>query len=191
VTVTFRPARPLTDEEIVTLSEANPAHRFERTAKGELVVAPPLGMLGAMGEGELFVQLKVWSKHVGLGLALPSSAGFVLPDTSLRGPDASWLSAEQVAAIPEDQRDGFPAVCPQAVFELMSPSDRRPPLIAKMNDYIANGARLAVLIDPRRRTVAVYRPGREPETLVNPVTVAFDPELPGFELDFEPIFDPA
>jgi Uma2 family endonuclease len=191
VAVTFRPTRPLTDEEIIALSEANPAHRFERTAKGELVVAPPLGMLGAIGEGELFVQLRAWSKRVGLGLAVPSSAGFNLPDTSLRGPDASWLSPEQVAAIPEDQRRVFPAVCPQAVFELMSPSDRRPPLIAKMDDYIANGARLAVLIDPHRRTVEVYRPGHKPQTLVNPATVALDPELPGFELELEPIFDPA
>lgn len=189
--VTFRPSRPLTDEEIVALSEANPAHRFERTAKGELVVAPPLGMRGAVGEGEIFVQLKTWSKRVGLGLALPSSAGFNLPDSSLRGPDASWLSPEQVAAIPDDERDGFPRVCPHTVFELMSPSDRRPPLTAKMDDYIANGAHLAVLIDPRRRTLAVYRPGREPQTLVNPATVALDPELPGFELELEPIFDPA
>jgi Uma2 family endonuclease len=190
VAVTFRPLRPLKDAEILALSEANPAHRFERTAKGELVVAPPLGMLGAIGEGELFVQLAEWNKRAGLGLALPSSAGFRLPDTSLRGPDASWLSPEQVAAIPKDQREGFPRVCPRAVFELMSASDSRPQLIAKMDDYIANGARIAVLIDPRPRTVEIHRPGKRLETLVDPVTVALDPELPGFELELAPIFDP-
>jgi Uma2 family endonuclease len=180
----------VTDEEILALSEANPAHRFERTANGELVVAPPLGLRGAVGEGQLFVQLDGWRKRFGVGLALPSSAGFKLQDTSLRGPDASWLSPQQVAAIPEDQREGFPKVCPHAVFELMSQSDRRPTLQEKMAIYLANGARLAVLIDPGRRTVAIYRPGREPETLVNPATVAFDPELQGFELELAPIFDP-
>jgi hypothetical protein len=48
----------------------------------------------------------------------------------------------------------------------------------------------AVASEPaRRRTVEIHRPGKRLETLVNPVTVALDPELPGFELELAPIFD--
>jgi Uma2 family endonuclease len=58
----------------------------------------------------------------------------------------------------------------------------------KMRAYLANGARLAVLIDPYDRSVEVHRSGQDPETYKDPGTVALDPELPGFILDLEPIF---
>lgn len=189
--VTFRPTRRVTDEEILALSRANPGHRFERTAEGKLVVAPPVGLAGSRGEGELFRQLANWNTRTRLGMALPSSAGFRLPNTALRGPDASWLSNERASGLTEHEREGFPHVCPDGAFELRSRSDRRATLVNKMAEYLANGARIAVLIDPRRRTVEIHRPGSEPETLVNPSVVSFDPELPGFELELEPIFDPA
>jgi Uma2 family endonuclease len=58
-----------------------------------------------------------------------------------------------------------------------------------MRAYLANGAQIAVLIDPCERRAEVHRPGREPEIHTNPRAAALDPELPGFALDLGAIFE--
>lgn len=57
-----------------------------------------------------------------------------------------------------------------------------------MRAYVANGARLAVLVDPKRRTVEVYAPDRDPQVLESARSASLDPVLPGFTLDLVPIF---
>ena len=58
-----------------------------------------------------------------------------------------------------------------------------------MRLYLANGARLAVLVDPIQRTVECHRPGQEPEQRHTEVSrVSLDPELAGFTLDLEPVW---
>lgn len=51
-----------------------------------------------------------------------------------------------------------------------------------MAEYIENGARLGWLLDPFRKEVHVYRPGREPETLKNPAEVSREEVLKAFVL---------
>ena len=46
--------------------------------------------------------------------------------------------------------------------------------------YIANGARLAWMINPFKKNVYIYRPGQPVEFLENPATLYGDPVLPGF-----------
>ena len=61
-----------------------------------------------------------------------------------------------------------------------------------MEEYIAAGARLGWLIDPRNRQVAIYRPGQEPEILDDPETLSGEEVMPGFEFRVrELIFDAA
>jgi Uma2 family endonuclease len=60
----------------------------------------------------------------------------------------------------------------------------------KMEEYIANGARLGWLIDPIERQVYVYRPDAEVEVLDDPATLSGDPVLPGFSLDLKKIWEP-
>ena len=57
-----------------------------------------------------------------------------------------------------------------------------------MREYLACGARLAWLIDPHDRRVEVFRPGREPEIIEDPVTVSAEPELSGFVLELKYIW---
>jgi len=58
----------------------------------------------------------------------------------------------------------------------------------KMQEYVANGVLLGWLIDPVDRTVTVYRPGRAPEILSNPVTASGEGPVAGFVLDLERVF---
>ena len=51
-----------------------------------------------------------------------------------------------------------------------------------MEEYIANGAQLGWLIDPRKKKVYVYRPSLSVEELDEPETLGGDPLLQGFVL---------
>ena len=73
-------------------------------------------------------------------------------------------------------------------MELRSPSDAIDDLREKMAEYIENGARLGWLIDPLRRVVEIYRPGREPEVLEDPPSIDGEDVLPGFVLDVGRVF---
>jgi Uma2 family endonuclease len=77
---------------------------------------------------------------------------------------------------------------PDFVIELRSPTDPRYRLEEKMLDYMDNGVRLGLLIDPGTRSVDVYRAAKPVETLNDPDSVSCEPELPGFILDVREIW---
>lgn len=170
----------LTEEQFMQLCQENPELRLEFTAQQELVIMPPTGSESGWRSGEVFLSLGTWAKKDGTGLSFDSSTGFTLPNGAIRSPDASWVRRERWNALTKDQRERFAPLCPDFVIELRSPTDRLSDLYEKMEEYIANGARLGWLIDPIDKRVYVYRPGQPVETLDDPTTLSGDPVLPGF-----------
>jgi Uma2 family endonuclease len=188
--IALTPPRPVTDEDLLEFSRRNPGYQFERTAKGELVVTPT-GSESGRRSAELLGQLYSWNQLASTGLVFDSSTGFRLPDGAVFSPDASWIQRARWEALTPTQRQGFAPLCPDVVFEIRSESDSLSDVRTKMGKYLANGARLGVLIDPHSRIVELSRPGRPldiVETFQNPRTVPLDPELPGFVLDLRAIF---
>lgn len=175
------PERTLSEQMLGALSRANPAYRFERSVEGKLVVAPS-GLFASAGEGELFAQVLAYAKRTALGRAFPATGGFTLPDTSIVAPDATFVSNERLAALTFDDRQfAYVELAPDVVFELLSPSDRRSELEAKMRRYLSNGVRVAVLITDDG-AVTLFRSGETPsEHRDGSVTVGA--EMPGFTLD--------
>ena len=57
-----------------------------------------------------------------------------------------------------------------------------------MQEYLDNDVRLGWLIEPKQKTVEIYRPGQSVEILINPKTLSGESVLPGFVLDLEPIW---
>jgi Uma2 family endonuclease len=184
--ISLRLAAPPDDHDILELSRRNPGFQFERSAAGELIVTPTSGEAGRRGAA-LTLQLGRWAEQAG-GVVFGPSTGFRLPDGSLLSPDASWMPQERWAALTPEQQDSFAPLCPDAVFEIASKSDSLERLRVKMRAYLANGARLAVLIDPQRRAVEVYLPDRDVQIIDDPRSVPLDVVLPGFVLDPAPIF---
>jgi len=187
VAISLKLSAPPSDEEILELSQRNPGYEFERTVAGELVVTPT-GSAGGRRDASLVAQLYTWAEADSTGVAFGSSTGFHLPDGSLLVPDASWLRRESWEALSPDEREEFSRLCPDAVFEILSRTDSLANLQRKMRAYLANGAHLAVLIDPQRRTVEIYAPSRGPQILSSPESASFDPVLPGFTLNLGRIF---
>jgi len=162
---------------------------FERSSRGELIVAPPTGTYGGRGEMELGAQIYLWARQDRRGFVLSSNGGIKLPDSAIFSPDAAWISWERWKAIPEAERQGYAQIAPDAAFELLSPGDTLPRLRAKAAEFLANGTRLVVLLDPRSRAVELHRPGGLIESHLHPEKIALDPELPGCLLDAQAIFD--
>jgi len=179
---------PLTDARILALSRDNPGYRFERMPTGELHVTPTGGEAGRRNSA-LIAQLHAWNSVSERGIVFDSSTGFVLPDGSLYAPDAAWLARDRWNALTPEQREQFLPLCPDAAFEIASPSDRPDVLRTKMRLYIMNGAALAVLIDPYARSVELYRRGRDPEALQGTPRVTPGDPLSGFVLELGRILD--
>ncbi len=186
--ITLTPPKPMTDSELLEFSRCNPGYQFERSARGEIIVTPT-GSKAGWRELELGRQLAQWTKGHGRGLAFGPSTGFKLADGSVRSPDASWIGRDRWDALTEAEREGFAPLCPDVVFEIASPTDSVPELRAKMQMYLANGARLAVLVTPHARTVEVSRPGQVSRVISEARSLALDPDLPGFVLDLAPLYD--
>ena len=178
----------LTDREILDLTERNPGLQIEQGPSGELILTH-IGAQTSLREASLGGQLFQWAKTDGRGVTFSSSAGFRLPDGSLFSPDASWLRRDRWDSLTREQQKGFAPVCPDAVFEILTRHGPFYDLRTKMRNYVVNGARLAVLVDPERRAVEIYAPGREVETVKRASTMSFDPILPSFTLDLAPIFE--
>ncbi len=178
----------LTDEQFFQLCQQNRDLRFERTAKGELIIMPPTGSETSDRNADLTYQLRAWSRQNQLGKSFDSSGGFKLPNGADRSPDASWVTMERWNALTQAEKERFAPLCPDFVVELMSPNDSLEKTRTKMREYMDNGTRLGWLINRQQQQVEIYRPNREVEILANPQTLSGEDILPGFVLDLDQIW---
>jgi Uma2 family endonuclease len=181
--VRLRFEHPLKDEELMRFCAANDPLRVERDANGELILMSPTGTGTGRTNSELNLQLALWARETNSGVTFDSNAGFTLPDGSMRSPDAAWIAWPRWNALTKGEQDGFAPICPEFVIELRSGSDRLGALQEKMRLWVANGAEVAWLVDPSRKVVEVYRPGREVEVVEGGSVVEGDGPVAGFVLE--------
>jgi Uma2 family endonuclease len=177
----------LTDIAFYALCQANPDVKFERTAKGELIVMPPTGGDTGSRNFEVYIDLGNWNRQTKLGKAFDSSTMFQLPNSAYRSPDAAWIQLERWEALSPEERETFPPICPDFVVELHSSSDSLKAVQDKMQEYMENGTRLGWLIDPQGKQVEIYRQGQEKESLQAPTSLSGEDVLLGFVLSLNQI----
>ncbi len=177
-----------TDDEFWEFCRQNDGMRIEMTKEGDVIIMPPTGSETGDRNAEITTQLRIWAKKDKSGKTYDSSTGFKLPDGATLSPDASWVLNERLEKFTAKQREKFLPLCPDFVLELRSPSDSLKSSQKKMEEYMENGARLGLLIDPKAKKVHVYHPSAETETLDNPKTVSGEDVLRGFELDLTEIW---
>jgi len=178
----------VSDQQFYDFCRTNPDLRIERNANGEIIVMPPAFADTGNRNGRIFGQLFVWSEADATGEAFDSSSGFTLPNGATRSPDAAWILSDRWNALHPEQQASFAPIAPDFVVELRSSRDILVSLKEKMEEYIANGVRLGLLIDRKNCQVHIYRPNRSPEILDNPETVNCEPEMPIFALKMAKIW---
>ena len=178
----MQPAMRLDAEQLAVFCSLNRDLRIEQTAEGEMIIMAPAGWDSGNKEAEITADFVVRARQHG-GKIGGSNTGYTLPNTAMRAPDVSWVSAERFASLTPEQLQSFAPVCPDFVLELRSRTDRLAMVERKMVEYADNGARLGWLIDPVEKQVFIYCPGEPVERLQAPVTLSGDPVLAGFTLD--------
>jgi Uma2 family endonuclease len=181
--------KKISDEDFFEFCQLNSDWRIERTSEGELIIMPLRGGIAGSRSFTLTGIFGIWAKADGTGKGFDSSTGFRLPNGADRSPDLAWVELSRWNALTEEERKKFPPLCPDFVVEIRSETDSIDTLKDKMQEYIANGARLGWLIDPKEKQVYIYRPQAEVVCLTNPATVSGDPLLRGFILDMSEIWD--
>ncbi|MFN0014970.1 MAG: Uma2 family endonuclease [Saprospiraceae bacterium] len=132
--------------------------------------------------------LFMWNYGSGRGQVHGPNGTFELPDGAVKMPDAAWISPAQLALTEEDNEDEYMSVVPDFVAEIRSKTDRLANLQQKMTEsWMANGVKLAWLIDPYEEVVYVYQANMDITQLkgFEGKTLSGEPILPGFVLDLE------
>ncbi len=183
-----RPFVELTDDEFFEFCQRTHDVRIERNAEGEILIMPPTGGATGNRNAGITAQLYLWAKRDGTGIAFDSSTGFRLPNKAVRSPDGAWVLRWRYDQLTNREKERFLPLCPDFAIELKSPSDRLSVVKQKMEEYIDNGMQLGWLIEPKARTVSIYRPHLPVEVRENPNALSADPTLPGFVLDLTEIW---
>ena len=147
----------MTEDEFYLFCRRNPELKFERRADGIIEFLSMTGGTTGRRNTKLISRLDRWAEEAGLGQVFDSSTGFRLANGAVRSPDVAWVRTDAWAALTPEQQEKFPPLCPDFVVELASPSDAVADLTAKLNEYVANGCRLAWLLDPKTETARVFR----------------------------------
>jgi Uma2 family endonuclease len=79
---------------------------------------------------------------------------------------------------------------PDIAVEIVSPGQSRTRLMARCRWFVAQGVRLAIFADPRRRVVRLFRPGTETGDRRASDLLDLSDVLPGFALTVDELFAP-
>jgi Uma2 family endonuclease len=177
----------LSDEQFYQLCQVNQNWQLERTAKGELVIMPPVGGVSGNREADLNGSVWLWNRQSQLGRVFSSSTIFRLPNGGDRSPDVAWVANERWELLTSEEQEKFPPICPDFVIELRSRTDSLPQLQEKMQEYLNSGLRLGWLINPQAQQVEIYHPNQTVEIVQLPASLSGEDVLPGLVLDL-PVF---
>ena len=151
---------------------------------GELITMSPSSRRHGMIAGRIAGHLSGYVRPRRLGEVLVADAGFVLrrgPDT-VRCPDVSFV--QQGRSI----EDAFVSGAPDLAVEVISSSDTYTEVDAKVRDYLRAGARMVVVIDPRKQTAAVHTPTTN-TLLSDDDTLDGGEVVPGWRLPLRELFE--
>jgi Uma2 family endonuclease len=123
----------------------------------------------------------------GAGYICTNDTGLIVrrkPD-GVRGPDVLlFLTGKPVDQLNRGWADQVPAL----VVEVFSPSDRPGTLNRRVKQYLRRGVPLVWVVYPDERTVDVYRPGVESESLGGDDDLSAPDVLPGFACTVSALF---
>jgi Uma2 family endonuclease len=155
--------------------------------QGELIMMSPAGSRHG--------GIAAWIAHLLLEFVAPRHLGSVLgaetgfriasdPDT-VRAPDVAFVRADRVGG---ELPLGFFPGAPDLAVEVLSPDDRASEVMAKVEDWLQAGCQAVWVVDPKTRTVAVYRSGGGAVILKATDTLAGEDFLPGLRLSVAKLF---
>jgi Uma2 family endonuclease len=156
--------------------------------RGEVRTMAPAGFERGAVIVNISTALALYVKPRRLGVVVGAETGFVLqrnPDI-VRGADVAFVQASRIPAggLPVKYWEG----APDLAVEVVSPEDRPKEVEDKFQNYLDAGARMVLVVNPKRRTVTVRRLGAEPVVLLTEDTINGADVVPGFQLPVADVF---
>jgi Uma2 family endonuclease len=124
-----------------------------------------------------------------LGKGYTADPGFLLsrnPDT-VRAPDVAFVQQSRLAQLADET--GFLPIAPDFVAEVISPHDAPREVEEKARAWLQAGSRLVIVVDPRYRTLRVYRPHQEVALLHESSPFDAGDVIPGWTFRVGELFD--
>jgi Uma2 family endonuclease len=175
----------VTAEELMRMPDDG--YRYE-LIKGEVLRMPPTGGEHGVTTMKLGTRLARYVEEKGLGVVFAAETGFKIatdPDT-VRAPDAAFVRRERVP--PEGVPKGYWPGAPDLAVEVVSPHDAYTEVEEKVFEWIDAGAQMVIVVNPRRRTVTVYRSREQITVLGEGSTLGGGDVLPGFSCQVSELF---
>ena len=174
----------MTLEAFLTLPNAPRAELVD----GVFELVPPAGGPHGSVNSRLLVRLGAFVFDHDLGDVYDSSTAFVLRAGSrplVRSPDVSFVrrGKDDPSIAP-----GSVPLAPDLAVETLSPSDRAGDVQRKIEEYHEHGTSLVWLIDPQRRTAAVYPRGGSVRWLREGDPLEGGEVVPGFSVPLTFLF---
>ncbi len=167
----------LTIADLEKLQTQHPDLKFE-LVDGDILIMSPSDYCSEEVGGELLRLLANWVKPRKLGRVTGSSAGFIMPNGDLLAPDVAFVSADKLRESPRS----YAEIVPDLVVEIKSSTDKIKKLTRKIERFIELGVSVAILVDPDKHLVTVYRPNAEAVELGDDDKLTLPNLLPGWEV---------
>ena len=133
--------------------------------RGEVRTMAPAGDVHGKTTMNVGVSLGHHVKARDLGVVYAAKTGFKIasdPDT-VRAPDVAFVARRRVEEI--GVVAGYWPGAPDLAVEVISPNDRYSEVEEKVEDWLAAGTRMVLVVDPRGKTVSVRLPEKWVEIL--------------------------
>ena len=178
-------SRTITAEQLHSLPDDG---KRRELARGVVRVVSPSGWEHSAIGLRLARLLAAWTDARGLGIVTGADGGYVLrrnPDT-LYAPDVGFVRA---ARVPQGAaRKVFFDGAPDLAAEILSPTDTWTGVMQKVDDYLAAGAGMVLVVDPERQRVHVFAPGVALAVLQEDDTLEGADVVPGWRLPLRELF---
>jgi len=161
--------------------------RYE-LVRGELKKMSPSGYKHGRITTNLATPLDQHVRANNLGVVCAAETGLLLssnPDTVL-APDVAFISRKRLEAIGDVE--GYWPGAPDMAVEVISPSDTYSEVEEKVVLWLSAGTRMVLVLDPRKRTVTVYRSLTDITILTEEDTLDGGDVVPGWKMQVRDLF---
>ena len=166
----------------------NDGYRYELVRGERVRTAPAEAEHGNLG---MTIGASLYNHAVnhGLGRVYAAETGFLIgtdPD-HVRSPDVAFVRQDRVAEA--GRVTGFFPGAPDLAIEVISPNDLYTEVEEKVEDWLAAGAAMVILINPRNRTAILRMDGRAPVILTARDVLEGGEVVPGWSMTVGKIFE--
>jgi Uma2 family endonuclease len=180
--------RLMTADELLAMPDDGQRHELVR---GELRTMPPGGWEHGYESIRVAASLAPHVIRHKMGGVAGADTGFRLsttPDT-VRVPDLAFVRLDRLPS--GAARRGYFQGAPDLAVEVISPNDLYTEVEEKVAEWLEHGTLMVLVVNPRRQTVAVHRPGQPVRMLGVDDTLDGEDVVPGWTMAVRDIFDEA